>query len=84
VPAPTATLQWGVSSDSRVVGYRVYSGFGPRTYEQARGNGMSAGTSTSYVVNGLQRGRTHYFAVTAYDASGNESDFSAEASKNIP
>jgi hypothetical protein len=28
--------------------------------------------------------RTYYFAVTAYDNSGNESDFSAEATKTIP
>jgi hypothetical protein len=32
----------------------------------------------------LPGGRTYYFAVTAFDAGGNESAFSAEASKAIP
>lgn len=41
-------------------------------------------TSPSYVVNNLTSGRTYYFAVTAYDAAGLESAFSAEAVKAIP
>jgi hypothetical protein len=45
---------------------------------------MVVSAGTSYVASGLQRGQTYYFAVTAYDGSGNESDFSAEASKPIP
>jgi hypothetical protein len=56
----------------------------PRTYQQARGSGIDAGLTTSYVVTPLQRGQTHYFAVTSYDAAGNESAFSAEASKAVP
>jgi len=87
-PAPaavgTATLQWAASSDSRVAGYRVYWGTNSRSYQQGRGSGAPAGLSVSYVVGSLQSGRTYYFAVTAYDASGNESAYSAEASKTIP
>jgi hypothetical protein len=67
-----------------VVGYRVYSGLTPHAYDQARGAGMVVSAGTTYVASNLQRGRTYYFAVTAYDGSGNESDFSAEASKTIP
>jgi hypothetical protein len=37
---------------------------------------------TAYTVTGLPTG-THYFAVTAFDTSGNESDYSNEVSKTI-
>lgn len=80
----SATLIWSAPGDSSVVGYRVYYGTGSRDYLQAYGAGINAGNCTSYVVNSLDRGRTYYFAVTGYDASGNESDFSNEASKSIP
>jgi hypothetical protein len=79
----TATLQWTQSSDSRVVGYRVYWGTSSRNYRQARGQGLGAGQSSSYVVGNLPVNTTYYFAVTAYDAAGNESDYSAEASKTV-
>jgi fibronectin type 3 domain-containing protein len=71
------------ATDPRVTGYRVYWGTAPGTYRQTRGVGLAAGTATSYTVNNLPAGQTYYFAVTAYDASGNESAFSAEASKVI-
>ena len=78
-PTGSATLQWSASSDTRVVGYRVYWGTASRTYPQSLG----AGTGTSYLVSNLAPGR-YYFAVTAYDSSNTESAFSAEASKTIP
>jgi hypothetical protein len=77
-------LSWSATGDSRVAGYRVYWGTAPRTYNQALGSGLGAGTSTSYTVGNLPSGRTYYFAVTAYDAAGNESTFSSEASKTMP
>jgi fibronectin type 3 domain-containing protein len=61
----------------------VYWGTSPRTYQQSQGQGVYV-TSPSYVVNNLTSGRTYYFAVTAYDAAGLESAFSAEAVKAIP
>jgi hypothetical protein len=64
-----------------VVGYRVYWGTASRTY------GTSApanGGNTSYIVGGLPSKKTYYFAVTALDNAGNESAFSAEATKTIP
>ena len=39
--------------------------------------------ATTYVVTSLQLGYTYYFAVTAVDATGNESAFSNEASKQL-
>jgi hypothetical protein len=62
----------------------VYWGTASRAYNQALGSGLSAGTAINYVVNNLPSGRTYYFAVTAFDANGNESAYSAEATKAIP
>jgi fibronectin type 3 domain-containing protein len=67
-----------------VVAYRVYWGTSPRSYQQGRGSGVQAGATTTYVIGNLQSGRTYYFAATAVDAAGNESDYSSEASKAIP
>jgi hypothetical protein len=80
----TAALQWNAATDPRVVAYRVYWGTARGNYQQARGSGLTAGTATAYTVRDLPAGRTYYFAVTAQDSSGVESDFSAEASKAIP
>jgi fibronectin type 3 domain-containing protein len=77
-------LQWSASSDTRVAGYRVYWGTASRTYQQGLGSGARASAGTSHVVANLPSGRTYYFAVTAYDSSGTESAFSAEATKTIP
>ena len=61
-------------------GYRVYWGTATRTY----GTSAQVGATTGYTIDKLEPGRTYYFAVTAYDATGAESAFSAEASKAIP
>jgi hypothetical protein len=79
----SVTLQWTGANDSRVTGYRVYVGTSSGNYLWAKGGGINAGGSSSSVVSGLNTGQTYYFSVTSYDSSGNESDFSAEASKTI-
>jgi hypothetical protein len=76
-------LQWTQGSDSRIVGYRVYWGTSSRSYQQPPGQGVGAGQSSSYIVGNLTVNRTYYFAVTAYDAAGNESAYSAEATKTV-
>jgi hypothetical protein len=86
-PAPAAAagsaiLSWSPSSGT-VAGYRVYYGTASRNYQQARGNGIHV-TSSAATLTDLPAGFTYYFAVTAIDASGLESDYSSEASKSIP
>ncbi|NIA18329.1 MAG: hypothetical protein GWO79_00385, partial [Actinobacteria bacterium] len=57
-------------------GYRVYYGTASGNYD----TNIDATNVVSYEVEGLIPGNTYYFAVTAYDTSGNESDYSNEVS----
>ena len=80
----TATLAWDAVTASGLSGYRVYYGTAPGTYLQSPGNGISVGSVTTYTVSGLGRGLRYYFAVTAFDGSGNETTYSNEVFKDIP
>src|SRR3989344_8270826 len=59
-------------------GYRLYYGTASGNY----GSVIDAGNVITHTVTGLSGG-TYYFAVTAYDTSGNESGFSNEVSKTF-
>lgn len=76
--AAEAILSWDPNTERDLAGYKVYHGTSPGTY----GDPIDVGNQTSYAEIGLSPG-THYFAVTAYDTSGNESGFSVEVSKVI-
>jgi hypothetical protein len=76
--ATDVSLAWDASVTPEVIGYKVYYGNSAGVY----GASITIGNQTSYTVTGLTSG-TYYFAVTAFDASGNESDFSNEVSQVI-
>jgi hypothetical protein len=61
-----------------MVGFKVYYGTASRTYTHI----IDVKTDPSCTVNYLAPG-TYYFAITAYDSSGIESDYSNELSKTI-
>ena len=82
-PFGSATLSWDAVVDDTVSGYRVYHGQAAGSYAQAPGEGANAGTATSFVVAGLQKGVTYYFTVTSVDTQGRESVYSNEVSKLI-
>lgn len=69
---------WDASITPTVVGYKVYVGNASRVYNTP----IVIGNITSFVVSNLVAG-TYFFAVTAFDASGNESDYSNEVSTTI-
>lgn len=87
-PAPpinTATLTWDSPTTNAdgtpltdLVGYKIYYGTTSGNYTEV----IAVGNVTTYKVEGLQPG-TYYFALTAYDTSGNESGYSNEVSKTI-
>ena len=76
--AADVSLAWDHSISPGVVGYKIYIGRSSRTYWTP----ITIGYQTTYTVKGLGPG-TYYFAATAFDADGNESDFSNEVSTVI-
>ncbi|MGN6556145.1 MAG: tandem-95 repeat protein [Verrucomicrobiota bacterium] len=78
--AQSVTLSWTASDDPNVAGYNVYYGVASRTYT----NKVDVGSGTTVTINGLIEGTTYYFAATAYNILGVESDYSDEVSYTAP
>ncbi|HEY5913415.1 MAG TPA: fibronectin type III domain-containing protein [Verrucomicrobiae bacterium] len=78
--APRVTLAWDPSPSPMVAGYRVYYGPSSRAYDRV----VDAGNLTSATVSNLVPELTYYFAATAYDVAGLESDYSTEISYTVP
>ena len=72
------SLSWTAVPDPSVLGYKVYWGTESRNYE----SNADAGSNASYTVNGLNAGKTYFFAVSAYNAGG-EGGLSAEVSSVV-
>ena len=75
----TATLTWSPNTEPDVAGFKVYIGNAPGVY----GSPIVLGNVTTYVASNLALGKTYYFAVSAFDTSGNESPLSAVVSKSV-
>jgi hypothetical protein len=73
-------VSWAENSESDVAGYKVYYGTTSRNYQLH----VDTGAFTSVEIDGLCSGTSYYFAVTAYDNSGNESAYSLEFQATIP
>lgn len=80
-----ATVTWTAPTSNAdgtslvdLAGYHLYYRHSDDVYSVP----VRVGNTTSYTVSaaGVPAG-TYYFAVTAYDSDGNESDYSEEASK---
>lgn len=74
----TALVSWAPPGDSDLAGYVVFTGTASGVY----GAGLDVGNVTSILFENLGEG-THYFAVLAYDLSGNQGDLSNEGSKTM-
>ena len=73
-------IQWtSPSSGPQIAGYKVYMGTEAGMY----GLPVDVGKVTTHFIPELQIGQTYFFAVTAYDAMGNESIPSNEISRKI-
>ena len=71
VDASEIPLTWDPSADV-VAGYKVYYGTSSKRYQQS----VDVGSETDVVLDLDLPNKKHYFAVTAYDHEGNESDLS--------
>lgn len=86
--AADVTLAWDPNNEDDVEGYGVYfsqddpgppySLFGYITL-----NEFSDSSSPTFTLTGLEKGFRYYFAVTAYDTAGNESDFSTSVCADV-
>jgi hypothetical protein len=75
------TLSWVRNTEPDLAGYRVYRG--TTGYD---GPFLPLGTTTSlgWVDETVTNGTTYYYAVSAYDQAGNESDLSTENTFDTP
>jgi len=75
--AAAVAVSWRANDEPDLAGYRIYLGPASRVYGASIPVGAEA---TSYQLTGLSPGTVYYLALTAIDASGLESDHSAEIS----
>jgi len=78
--AANVTLAWDRSPDATVTGYRVYYGPASGNYT----NSAAVGDVTNAIISNLVQGGTYFFAATAMNELGDESDFSNEATYSVP
>ena len=84
----TATLNWSPvttnidgSQLTELAGYRVHYGTASGNYTTTVD--IADPTAANAVISNLQANTTYYFVVTAYDTSGNQSEFSNEGIKTL-
>ncbi|HEX4665880.1 MAG TPA: fibronectin type III domain-containing protein [Chthoniobacterales bacterium] len=76
--AASLTLYWDANSEPDLAGYRVHYGTAKYPY----GSLVDIATTSATITN-LKKGVTYTFAVTAYNTSGAESDYSAPISYTV-
>lgn len=74
------TLTWdtSVSNTKDIAGYKIYYGTSQGNYTES----IDVGNVTTYTFQDMPSG-TWYFVITAYDASGNESNYSDVVKKTF-
>lgn len=78
--AAELSLQWDKNPESDVTGYRLYRGTLSGVYDRS----ADIGQKTTTTALDLLPGNTYYFALTAYDAEGFESNPSEEVVFSVP
>jgi Fibronectin type III domain len=73
------TLAWDPSLGN-IAGYFLYSGTISGSYSQK----ISVGNTTMAIVSNLNTGQTYFFAVTAYNSAGLESEYSNQVQYTVP
>lgn len=73
------SLTWSPNTEPDVAGYKIYYGSSSRSYHTV----LNVDNVTEYTFPAFERSGQYFFAVTAYDTLGNESDFSDEVTTYI-
>ena len=74
--ASVLTLAWDPNTEWDLAGYKIYYGTQSLDYDFV----IDVGDTTYHTIRGLEPETRYYLALTAYDISYNESDFSWEVS----
>jgi hypothetical protein len=77
--AEQVSLAWDPNTEPELDGYKLYYGTASGSYSQV----INVGQNTQVTVSNLSRGVTYFFAVTAFNLQGAESDFSNEIEKTM-
>jgi len=75
------SLEWDPNIEPYLAGYKMYYGNSSSSNYTCT---VDVGNRTTCTISGLEEGNTYYFAATAYDLFGNESDYSNEYFEYIP
>ena len=78
--AAVVDLEWDPNTAPELAGYKIYWGTSNGNYTSSK----DAGNNTICTITGLNEGTTYYFAATAYDSEGAESDYSNQISHTVP
>jgi len=73
-------LTWKPNSESDLAGYKIYYGNLSGIYDTS----IDVGNQTIYTLSNLMDGNTYYLALTAYNFSRNESDYTEELIHSVP
>jgi hypothetical protein len=77
--AEQVTLAWDANTEPDLAGYKVHYGTASGSYTTS----VDVHKVTTSSIGALTAGQTYYFAVTAYNASGNESGYSNQVSYSV-
>ncbi|MEA3547943.1 MAG: tandem-95 repeat protein [Thermodesulfobacteriota bacterium] len=79
-------FSWTPNSETNLAGYKIYYGTASRNYTEEIdvGNPGAVDNQIIYTLSGISPGITYYYASTAYDVDGFESDYSDEAVWTCP
>ena len=72
----TVIAEWDANTEPDLAGYNIYYGTESGNYDQS----IDVGNNISWIIDNFVVSAIYYFTVTAYDSSGNESDFGEEVS----
>ncbi|MEW6442104.1 MAG: fibronectin type III domain-containing protein [bacterium] len=80
--AGSVTLRWNANAEADLAGYKLYYGERPRSQAPYSQTILIQDRTATARVLTLPAG-SYYFALTAFDSSGNESGFSSETTARV-